>query len=129
LIFGNSENNDNEQLIISSDRKNKNFKSNFFEMNLNEFNNNLLNQNNEVKLSALFEIFQIDLNSNIAKANKQNKKRQIYNYSSKKSYRTTKVKKANQMIGKNFSRKFCDKNIKTKIKNHYITFLLTSLMK
>ena len=74
MIFGNSENNDNEQLIISSDRKNKNFKSNFFEMNLNEFNNNLLNQNNEVKLSALFEIFQIDLNSNIAKANKQTKK-------------------------------------------------------
>ena len=74
MIFDNSENNDNEQLIISSDTKNKNFKSNFFEMNLNEFNNNLLNQNNEVKLSALFEIFQIDLNSNIAKANKQTKK-------------------------------------------------------
>ncbi len=128
MIFDNSENNDNEQLIISSDTKNKNFKSNFFEMNLNEFNNNLLNQNNEVKLSILYWNISNRFKFKYSKSYKQTKKDKFIIIHQKRA-RTTKVKKANQMIGKNFSRKFCHKNIKTKIKNHYITFLLTSLMK
>ena len=113
----------NEDLITTSDTKNKICNNYFFPCDLNDFPNNLLNTNNEVKLSTFNEKIQIDTNLNIERANKQSKKIKFI-IINKKRFMTPKNTKPNKMVGKNFSRKFCDDNIIAKIKNHFITFII-----
>lgn len=112
-----------DQLITINDTKNKNCNNQFFQCNLNDFPNNSLNMNNEVKLSTYNEKIQIYTNLNIAPANKQRKKVKFI-IINKKRFRTPKNTKENKMVGKNLSRKFCDYNIITKIKNHYLIFII-----